>query len=179
MQNQNKSFETIIKRISPTLKRITYKLNGHFTFFNEEDLFQESMVHLWEDFNAGKLDDKTDSYILQGCYFHLKNYIRIVKPWIRQVSIEALVNDEETALKDTLCLQDEGSKRYFGLLNDKLLAETIQNNGLTRKEKHILLLCAGGRTTREIGAELGISHVMVVKQMARIREKCRKYLDNP
>ena len=76
----NDNFEVLIKRVSPTLKRITYRLNGHFSFFNDEDLFQEALIHLWEDYQKGKIQDKTDSYILQGCHFHLKNYLRKMKP---------------------------------------------------------------------------------------------------
>ena len=70
------SYPDLLKRLSPRLKGITHKLNGKFTFFNEEDLFQEAAVRLWQEFELGRLAGKTDSYILQGCYFHLKNYIR-------------------------------------------------------------------------------------------------------
>ena len=66
----------MMRKLSPTLRRITHKLNGHFTFFDEDDLFQEALEHLWLAFQDGTLGDKTDSYVLQGCYFHLKNYIR-------------------------------------------------------------------------------------------------------
>ena len=72
----DKKFEEMLRKLSPTLRRITHKLNGHFTFFDEDDLFQEALEHLWMAFQDGSLGDKTDSYVLQGCYFHLKNYIR-------------------------------------------------------------------------------------------------------
>ena len=62
---KNMSFEELLEKITPTLKRITYRLNGHFSFFNDEDLFQEALMHLWVEFQQGKLNDKTDSYILQ------------------------------------------------------------------------------------------------------------------
>lgn len=70
------SFEALVGKLTSTLRRITRKLNGHFTFMDDQDLFQEALIHLWSCFQSGSLDDKTDSYILQGCYFHLKNYIR-------------------------------------------------------------------------------------------------------
>jgi RNA polymerase sigma factor (sigma-70 family) len=178
-RNKNTDFKGVVKRISPTLKRITYKLNGHFTFFNDEDLFQEALLHLWQDFNSGKLNDKTDSYILQGCYFHLKNHIRKSKVRNKLVSLETIINEEGASLEETTLLQDERSARYFDDLNNKMLIEVIQNNGLTRRQKHILLFYADGLTTREIGRRMGISHVMVVKLMHRIKNKCRRYLDNP
>ena len=56
-------FEALIAKLSPTLKRITCKLDGHFTFMDDQDLFQEALIHLWSDIQLGKLDDKTDSYI--------------------------------------------------------------------------------------------------------------------
>ncbi|MCX5704439.1 MAG: hypothetical protein NT066_08150 [Candidatus Omnitrophica bacterium] len=88
------SFEILLKRISPTLKRIAYRLNGHFSFFNDEDLYQEALIHLWLDFKEGKLSDKTDSYILQGCYFYLKNYIRKNYDKANLISLEKQNNQE-------------------------------------------------------------------------------------
>lgn len=170
------NFEVLVKKISPTLKRITYRLNGHFSFFNDEDLFQEALIHLWEDFQKGRLSDKTDSYILQGCYFHLKNYLRLVKAKTKVTSIETIIDGEDTTLEETLLLQDEAAKCYLDNLDNRLLVETIQNNGLTAREKDILSLCMDGLTTREVGARLCISHVRVVKLIARIRTKCTKYL---
>lgn len=172
------TFEALVEKLTPKLKGITHKLNGRFTFFNDEDLFQEALIHLLQDFRAGELEDKTDSYILQGCFFHLKNYIRSQKIRTHLLSLEAAAGDEEAmSLKDTLWLQDKNSMHYRDYLNDKLLAETIHNNGFTKREKEILLYCRDGLTTRDIGKRIGISHVMVVKLMSRIRGKCRKYID--
>ena len=173
------TFEKLIEKLTPKLKGITHKLNGHFTFFNDEDLFQEALIHLLQDFRAGELEDKTDSYILQGCFFHLKNYIRSQKIRKGLLSLEAVAGDKEgMSLKDTLWLQDEASKHYRDSLNNKLLVETIHNNGFTRREKEILMYCAEGLTTRDIGKRIGTSHVMVVKLVSRIRGKCRKYIDS-
>lgn len=172
------AFEELVKKLTPKLRGIAYKLNSHYVFFNHEDLFQEELMHLLEDFRSGKLNDKTDSYILQGCYFHLKNYIRTQKIKVSLISLEAASADEEgISLKDTLWMQDEPSRHYFSRLNEKLLAETIHNNGFTKREKEVLLYCQDGLTTRDMGKRLGVSHVMVVKLMSRIRQKSRKYAD--
>jgi RNA polymerase sigma factor (sigma-70 family) len=173
------TFEVLLKRISPKLKGIAYKLNGHYPFFNDQDLFQEALLRLWQEFRAGKLEDKTDSYILQGCYFYLKNYIRKINSRSRAVSLEDFIgNEEDLKLEETLLLQDCPPQDYFDYLNSKLLAETIYNNGFTEREKNILKLYAEGLTTRQIGSRIGISHVRVVKLMSRIREKSKIYLDN-
>lgn len=171
------TFEQLVRKISPTLKRITYKLNHRFTFFNEEDLYQEALIHLWQDFQEQKLSDKTDSYILQGCYFHLKNYIRKAKEKARLLSIDQIIHDEDEGAKKTFSLKDERSEEFLDDLHNKFLAETIRNNGLTDKEKKTLFLLAEGLTTRQIGHRYKVSHVAVVKLVARARKKCQKYID--
>lgn len=171
-------FEELIKRLSPKLNGITHKLNGRFTFFNEDDLYQEALVHLWMDYKDSKLTDKTDSYILQGCYFHLKNYIRKVQDKACLVSMHTIVNEEEgLELEGILSLEDP--KTYFDDINSKVLIEEILNDGLTKREKEVFSLCLKGLTTREIGNRLGISHVRVVKLRGKIKEKCRKYVELP
>jgi RNA polymerase sigma factor (sigma-70 family) len=171
------SFESLIKRISPTLKRITYKLNGHFSFFNDEDLYQEALIHLWLDFKEGKLKDKTDSYILQGCYFYLKNYIRKNYDKANLVSLENSTNEEGDVFDLDNVLSLEVSESHFDLINCKMLIEKISNNGLTKREKEVFCLALEGLTTREIGSRLGISHVRVVKLKSKIKDKSRKYVD--
>ena len=168
------SFESLIKRIAPTLKRITYKLNGHFSFFNDEDLYQEALIHLWLDFKQGKLSDKTDSYILQGCYFHLKNYIRKVQDKACLISMSTIRSEEEDLeLGGVLSLENPGS--YFDDINSKILIEEIINDGLAKREKEVLSFCLKGLTVREIGKVLGVSHVRVVKLRNRIKTKCQKF----
>jgi RNA polymerase sigma factor (sigma-70 family) len=171
-------FEELVKKLSPTLKRIAYRLKNSFAFFNDEDLYQEALLRLWQDYNNGKLSDKTDSYILQGCYYHMKNYIRLQKIRKNTVSLNVLVNtDSDLIMEELLGLGEDISAEYLRQLDNRLVAETIQNNGLTSKEKRILCFYAQGLTTRQVGERLGVSHVRIVKITALIRGKCKKYLD--
>jgi RNA polymerase sigma factor (sigma-70 family) len=172
-----KNFEELLKEVSGVLKRISYRLSRHACSFDEKDLFQEAAIRLWLDFRSQKLHDKTKSYIIQGSYFYLKNHIRKINPRNKCLSLQGLINDSDAAFTEPLCFQDEGSKYYLQGLNDKMLAQTILNNGLTGRERNILSLYAQGLTTRMIGARLGISHVRVVKLTAAIRKKCLKYRD--
>ena len=162
------SFEVLLLRISPTLKKITKKLNGHHSFFNDDDLYQEALVHLWIDYKEGMLHDKTDSYILQGCYFHLRNYLRKVQDNVTLVSLNTPIGEDGVVLEDSM-VPDNGSN--YDYLESKLQIEAVEKECLTEREKKVLIYFLEGMSMREIGAKLGISHVMVLKIRNRIKDK--------
>ena len=166
------AFENIVKKLSPTLRKITYKLNGHFSFFDDDDLFQETLAYLWVAFQKGKLSDKTDSYILQGCYYHLKNYLRKTVDKARLVSLHQLIDDEDAVLENILSVKDSA---VLDFLEDKLLVEKARLDDLTEREKDVLDFCLEGMTMREIGQRIGISHVMVIKIKKRLRTKLENF----
>lgn len=168
----NTSFENIVKKLSPTLRRITYKLNGHFSFFDDDDLFQEALVHLWGLSQGGGLDDKTDSFILQGCFYHLKNYIRKAMDRVELVSLNGNIDEDGTMLEEILALED---LRPQDNLESRLLEDEVLSGGLTEREKEIISLCLEGCTMREIGQKLGISHVRVIKIKERVRKKYLRF----
>lgn len=164
-------FENLIKRLSPTLRRISHRLNGHFTFFNDDDLCQEALTHLWVAHQEGVLSNKTDSYILQGCYFHLKNYIRTSMDRVTFASLETPIDDDGTMLEEIIASPDPSSAEQ---LENKMLYEEVQGNNLNERETGIINMCMEGLTTREIGKRLGISHVAVIKLRKKIRLKCER-----
>jgi len=160
-------FEDIIRKLSPTLRRITHKLNGHFTFFDEDDLFQEALEHLWVHYNQDKLDDKTDSYVLQGCYFYLKNYIRKTKDSAKLVSLQKMNEENDSSLESFLGYEDH---RIEENVENSEISESDAVKNMTERERTVLKLSMEGSTVREIGQRLGISHVMVVKIRKNIRK---------
>jgi RNA polymerase sigma factor (sigma-70 family) len=164
------SFEALIAKLSPTLKRITCKLNGHFTFMDDQDLLQEALIHLWCDFQMGKLDDKTDSYILQGCYFHLKNYIRKTQDSAIMLSLNSIMEEDGPHLEELLIADDLASYDRV----EALLQIEAMGSGVSQRERDVLFFCLEGMTTREIGKKMGISHVSVVKIRNKIRERYQK-----
>jgi RNA polymerase sigma factor (sigma-70 family) len=169
METKN-NFEEMMRKLSPTLRRITHKLNGHFTFFDEDDLFQEALEHLWLAFRDGTLGDKTDSYVLQGCYFHLKNYIRKTMDRAKLMSLSAAIDDDGSTVEDMLAYKDNSIE---DTADSAILNDAIKVSALSEKEERVLSLSLEGMTVREIGQKIGVSHVMVIKIKSRIKEKCK------
>lgn len=135
---------------------------------DDQDLFQEALIHLWSRYSAGHLDNKTDSYILQGCYFHLKNYIRKVQDRATVVSLAEIMDGDGGRLEELLSADDTG---WYSEVEGRLQIEALERSGLSPRERDVLSFCLQGMTTREIGKKLGISHVSVIKARNRVREK--------
>jgi len=169
------TFEELIERISTKLKGITYKIHGSYHSFSEEDLYQEAILQLLLDYNNGKLSDKTDSYVLQGCYFYLKNFIRTSKQKTSLMSINMPIGEDGLQWQDVLSSETESAGNEESD-KDTLMQEVFENK-LNRKEKEIVFFYLQGWTTREIGERLGISHVSVVQIEKKIREKCKELKD--
>ena len=172
------AFEKLVRKLSPALKGIIFKTGRHHQFFDSDDLYQEALIHLWCKYTSGGLEDKTDSYILQGCYFHLKNYIRKNNKKVKLVSFEHrdyFQDEDESPIEEPMGLRSGES--VFDNVYCKMLIEQINNNGLTVREKEVFNLALEGLTAREIGARLGISHVRVVKLRKTIAGKCLRHMD--
>jgi len=145
----------IIGKINNGLIKIVKKLKRDDLNLDEDDLMQELYLYLWNEWKNGKLTNKNSSYILRGCYLYLKNFIRKEKN-LNKISIEEFYGNGI----------DVNEKKYeidtiFEFLNEK--------------EKSILKLILEGYTLREIGQKFGISHVMVLKIIKKIRKKTEKY----
>ncbi|MFA4888911.1 MAG: sigma-70 family RNA polymerase sigma factor [Candidatus Omnitrophota bacterium] len=170
-------FEVLLKRLSPVIKRISYKVRRRSANCSPEDLYQEALLRLWSEFQAGRLADKTDSYILQGCYFHLKNYIRKYALAINLVSLNNLENQDGQEINLDQVLHLDHSLPLREKLHCSMLIDQINNNGLLPREKEVFRLLLEGRTIREIGLSLGISHVMVIKIKKSMLKKCLEHMD--
>ena len=168
VQHAARSFELLVKKLSPTLKRITGKLDGNLPVVDDQDLFQEALIHLWSHFRLGELDDKTDSYMLQGCYFHLKNYIRKTRDSAVLLSLNSLPDEDGAPFEETLVAKNVAS---YDDVEGSLQIEAMAESGITQREKDVLSFSLEGLTTREIGKKLGISHVSVVKIRNKIKVK--------
>ncbi len=161
-------FHNTLKRLSPKLRAITRRLNGKFTFFDEEDLYQEALLYLLQLNRRKALQDKTESFLLQGCYYHLKNYIRTV--WKRtdacSLSLDNCIHEDGLSLEETF-FKKEGSAALEFILRLREI-----KNRLSEREKQVFSLTLEGFTTREIGQRMGTTHVVVIKLIRRIKERC-------
>jgi RNA polymerase sigma factor (sigma-70 family) len=172
------SFNSLVGRFSPRIKRIAYKLNGRYRSFDHDDLYQEALLHLWNASRSNKLADKTDSYILQGCYFHLKNCIRKINEKPNTLSLESMFDAQnDSSAADALLNRHVVSRDMRDQLDVDLVAGAISNNGFSPKEKRIIFSLSEGLTTRQIGRRLGVSHVSVVKALKKIRRKSSRHID--
>lgn len=160
-----------LKRIKYPLTAIIRKLNIHYHYIDSDDLYQEALLYLWQQEKSHKLTGKNDSYILQGCYYHLKNYLRkSLKS--RDYKLKEL---NDGAKDDHLDQHVHKNKlEMFHSLDEYLYYQDF-NQTLSIKEKALLDLRLKGLTTREIGKELGISHTMVSKMRKKIEKKYRTY----
>lgn len=165
-------FNDLLERLEPKLRAISRKVQFCYTYCDKDDFLQEALLYLWIRQREGVWDDKTESYVLQGCYFFLKNYIRRICKMVdkRSVSINTpLSGDTESILEhimiDEKTLNSEDSMDIYMMLDES-------EEAMTEREKEVLCLKIEGKTTREIGARFGVSHVAIVKLQKNIREKC-------
>ena len=166
--NTERELNEIINRLRYQLKAIIRKLNIKYEYVDSEDFYQEALLYLWQQNESGKLKDKNDSYILQGCYYYLKNYIRkYIKPAYRKIDQAHYFNlseqNREIDNNIPIKLQNHANDNL-----DEYLYYDEFNKYLSMKEKVLLNLRMKGLSTREIGKELGISHTMVSKMRKKI-----------
>lgn len=164
-------FERLLGDLSPQLKRIARRINGYSRFIDEDDLFQEMCIYLWEKWEQGEIEGKTESYILQGCWFYLKNYLRIINDKDEIISLDEQIDDEGMTLGEII---PDNSQTFDELVDVKLLVEKITTDGLTKREKEVFYLCLEGYTLRKIGERLRISFVRVFKVKKNISKKLKK-----
>ncbi|MEW6008174.1 MAG: sigma-70 family RNA polymerase sigma factor [Candidatus Omnitrophota bacterium] len=168
------SFNELLKKISPILKRIAASYSRPVCLCAEEDLYQEMCMHLWNNFKRGMPPGVNYSYIIKGCQFHLLNYLRKTRPKVKVSSLDEVVNENGDTLKDLLADTSEPLEEY---LERKISIDDIKNNGFSKREKQVFSLLLSGLTVRQAGERLGISHVMVLKYKHRLISKWQKKED--
>ena len=166
------TFEILVNRLMPKLKAISRKVNIRYTYCDEDDFMQEALIYMWEAYRRGELEFKTDSYILQGAYYFLKNYIRKKAKGIDRASISMSKEVEiGRTVEETLTVSANTTGIEESVEIFMLLDEVEQK--FTDRERKVFYYRIEGYTSREIGSKLGVSHVMVIKIQKSIRVKCK------
>lgn len=169
-----RTLNEIINNIRYQLKAIIRKLNINYQYIDSDDLYQEVLLYLWLQNKNGQLRDKNDSYILQGCYYYLKNYIRKNIKQVIDYQAHDYLNREvqNKKIKEKIPSIVNYPNNYT--LEEYLYYDEFSKK-LSRKEKTLLNFRLKGLTNREIGRELGISHTMVSKMREKIKKKYQFY----
>ncbi len=131
-----------------------------------EDLMQEALVHLW--LTETRRPGQTRSWYVQSCRFHVLHYLasgRSIDSMKRrrgQLRPQAGEDGEEPALweggQPDKALDLVAARDLVGMLSAHL--------GACGRE--VLTGLVKGRSMREIGKGLGISHTMVIRHRRRI-----------
>ncbi len=161
----------LIKELDCKLKAIAFKLARQYQNYDSEDLLQEMYLYLWENYNQHSGENLTNSYILQGCWFHIKNFIRNSNKSFSHYSLDYSPEKGEGCLGDSIQEETEEGPSF----DFNYSVYEVMNNGLSKREKNIFSLILEGYTLREIGEKLQISHVMVYKIKNRIKNKTEKH----
>jgi RNA polymerase sigma factor (sigma-70 family) len=169
------NFEEFIVPVIPRLRQLAFKYRSVCSLCDENDLFEEMELFLLGQWQSGGLADKTESYVVQACYFHLRNFLRTAQEQQEPVHLDIPSagedNDKRPCLEEVL---SDGEIMLERRIEGNILYETIMNNGFNPREKDIIRLLYEGFTVREIGKQLHLSHVMVLKIKRQIAEKVTK-----
>ncbi len=163
-------FKILLKKITPKLRYIARK-NTLYGFYSQEDLYQEMCIYLWQNYRYGLPIGINESYVIKGCEFHIKNFLRKGRPKMVLSSIDEIVYPGGLSLSDIL----EDNRAYSkSKMEANISIDNIKGLGLTDKENSVLSLLLKGYTVREIAYQLDISHVMVLKYKNNIKKKWEK-----
>jgi RNA polymerase sigma factor (sigma-70 family) len=168
-------FTETVEKLETKLRKIAGNVTNNKA--DQDDLLQEGWIYLWK--NREKLENKTVSYVLTGCYFRFIDYLKqgssIDSKSRKNITVISLyyINDEgQTPLVSRIPSRVEDAKNT---LTAKDLEEQIRNHLNTKlKETYDLLL--EGYTLGEIAKRLNLTHEAVRLQVKKIRRTARDYL---
>lgn len=164
-------FIQVARSYLPVFHRMAQKIGKLPCWITPDDIVAEMLLNLWECWKRGELESKTRSYILQNCWFSVKNYLRKSEDKVHLISLSEPIDEEGTSLEELI----ESDLNFFRVIEVRQLLDELQKK-LTPRENQVLHLQKGEYTTREIARELNISHVRVVKIQHNIKKKARTIL---
>ncbi len=131
-----------------------------------EDLMQEALLHLWQ--REQQHPGQTQSWYLQGCRYHLQNYLH------RGCSVDSLKHGAaclcspgNNGIADCDDEPPDGGSSVFAEVSAADMREQL-TKCLTPLERRILALLIDGLSLRETAIRLRLSHTAVTKHRRRM-----------
>jgi len=167
-------FTETVEKLERKLREIAGDLTGNKA--DQDDLLQEGWLYLWK--NREKLENKTISYVLTGCYFRFIDYFR------QGSSIDSKSRKNVTVIS-LYYISDEGQAPLVSTIpsrvqdvKDALIAKDLEKqirNQLNAKLKETYDLLLKGHTLGEIAKELNLTHEAVRLRVKKIRIVAKEY----
>ena len=163
-------FRILLQKITPALRYIARK-HLLYGFYDEEDLYQEMCLFLWQNYANGLPMGINEAYVIKACEFHIRNFLRKGRPKTTILSLEDLISPKGLTLAEIL--EDEKTNIESDI-DYRLTVDEIKSLGLNKKERNVISYLLKGHTVRETAKEMGCSHVMVIKHKKNIIKKWRQ-----
>ena len=168
------TFEAKLAEFVPKLTALSMNIKNMPVSMERSDLIAEMELHLWKKWKNGDFTIHTDSYLIQSCWFHIKNFIRTAGNRDRStVNLDEPFSSSDSTRYDILADEYDISNE----IDLHIMIDSILENGLSEREKEVFLLDLEGHNLREIAAFLNISFVRVHKILARIRKNAAAALN--
>ena len=84
-------FRILLQKITPALRYIARK-HLLYGFYDEEDLYQEMCLFLWQNYANGLPMGINEAYVIKACEFHIRNFLRKGRPKTTILSLEDLIS---------------------------------------------------------------------------------------
>jgi len=167
-------FTETVEKLERKLRKIAGDVTGNKA--DQDDLLQEGWLYLWK--NREKLENKTISYVLRGCYFRFIDYLK------QGSSIDSKSRENVTVIS-LYYISDEGQAPLVSTIpsrvqdvEDALIAKDLEKqirNHLNAKLKETYGLLLKGHTLGEIAKELNLTHEAVRLRVKKIRIIAKEY----
>lgn len=167
-------FTETVEKLETKLRKIAGNVTNNKA--DQDDLLQEGWLYLWK--NREKLENKTISYVLRGCYFRFIDYLKQgssidskSRKNVRVISLYWTRDEGEAPLVSIIPSKAENVKN---VLIAKDLEERMRKR-LNTKLKETYDLLVKGYTLGEIAKRLNVTHEAVRLRVKKIRRIAREY----
>jgi RNA polymerase sigma factor (sigma-70 family) len=156
-----------VNQLISELKRVATRLSTDGE--TQRDLVQEMYVHFMTQ--TSQDPDKHVSWYVKGCEFHARNYLRrgrsVDSPKRSRGKVLLRIDQEEQGFANPTEAMESESMTTDGTLYSHDVIEQIKPM-LSDRQQEILTRLVQGQGVRQIGRDLGISHVAVIKHRRKI-----------